>query len=84
MRLILRESINDTKDNDFIYNKNDFYPRDGLEVTNERIEEVYEKTQSDYDFESFTVAELKSYLDKKKVKYPKTAKKDDLLKLVGD
>lgn len=41
--IVIYERFKDLEDNDYIYKKGDFYPREGLEPTKERIKELSTK-----------------------------------------
>lgn len=83
-KFIVKQKIHDTKDNRFTYKTGDIYPREGLKVSDTRLEEVFNKIDAEWVFSDFTVPELKSHLDSLGIEYDAKAKKDELLKLVGD
>lgn len=82
------KAIRDTQDNDFCYYAGAIYPRKGLEVSQERLEElekggwIVSDAQKDADFSKMTVSELKDALDQAGISYDKKAKRADLVKLL--
>lgn len=86
------KAIRDTQDNDFCYYAGAIYPRRGLEVSKERLDELVEKGAVfkieepivdgiELD-ESQTVDEIKAKLDGLGIKYSSSAKKAELLELL--
>lgn len=86
------KAIRDTQDNDFCYYAGAIYPRRGLEVSKERLDELVEKGAVfkieepivdgiELD-ESQTVDEIKAKLDGLGIKYSSIAKKAELLELL--
>lgn len=86
------KAIRDTQDNDFCYYAGAIYPRRGLEVSKERLDELVEKGAIfkieelivdgiELD-ESQTVDEIKTKLDGLGIKYSSSAKKAELLELL--
>lgn len=86
------KAIRDTQDNDFCYYAGAIYPRRGLEVSKERLDELVEKgaifkieepivDEIELD-ESQTVDEIKAKLDGLGIKYSSSAKKAELLELL--
>lgn len=86
------KAIRDTQDNDFCYYAGAIYPRRGLEVSKERLDELVEKGAIfkieelivdgiELD-ESQTVDEIKTKLDGLSIKYSSSAKKAELLELL--
>ena len=60
-------------------------PKEGIEVEEfkeEDIEEVEEVEEEEIDYTDFTVAELKGFLDDKKISYTSTMRKADLIELL--
>lgn len=80
----VKEEIFDKQDNNYIYKVGDTFPREGLKVSDERINEIFKKINAKWNFKDFTVGELRNHLDVNKIEYDAKAKKADLLKLVGD
>lgn len=86
------KAIRDTQDNDFCYYAGAIYPRRGLEVSKERLDELVEKgavfkieepTVDGIELdESQTVDEIKAKLDGLGIKYSSSAKKAELLELL--
>lgn len=86
------KAIRDTQDNDFCYYAGAIYPRRGLEVSKERLDELVEKGAI-FKIEepivdgieldkSQTVDEIKTKLDVLGIKYSSSAKKAELLELL--
>lgn len=86
------KAIRDTQDNDFCYYAGAIYPRQGLEVPKERLDELVEKgaifkieelivDEIELD-ENNTVDEIKAKLDELGVGYSSSAKKTELLELL--
>lgn len=86
------KAIRDTQDNDFCYYAGAIYPRRGLDVSKERLDELVEKGAIfkieelivdgiELD-ESQTVEEIKTKLDGLGIKYSSSAKKAELLELL--
>lgn len=77
-------TFTDSQDNGRYYAKGEDYPRLGLEVTKERLEELEEKgiVGSDQDKESLTKAEIAEELEEKGIAFNKSARKEELLKLL--
>lgn len=86
------KAIRDTQDNDFCYYAGAIYPRRGLDVSKERLDELVEKGAVfkieepivdgiELD-ESQTVDEIKAKLDGLGIKYSSSAKKAELLELL--
>ena len=86
------KAIRDTQDNDFCYYAGAIYPRRGLEVSKERLDELVEKGAVfkieepivdgiELD-ESQTVDEIKTKLDGLGIEYSSSAKKAELLELL--
>ena len=86
------KAIRDTQDNDFCYYAGAIYPRRGLEVSKERLDELVEKgaifkieepivDEIELD-ESQTVDEIKAKLDEIGIGYSSSAKKAELLELL--
>ena len=48
------------------------------------VEVIEESEEPEEDAEEMTVAQLKAALDEQGIKYPKTAKKDDLIALLDE
>lgn len=80
----VKELIYDKQDNNHTYETGDIFPRAGLKVSDTRLDEVFHKIDAEWVFTDFTVNELKQYLDQHGIEYEAKAKKDELLKLVGD
>lgn len=82
------KAIRDTQDNDFCYYAGAIYPRKGLEVSQERLDElekggwIVSDAQKDADYSKMTVSELKDALDRAGISYDEKAKKADLVKLL--
>lgn len=86
------KAIRDTQDNDFCYYAGAIYPRRGLEVSKERLDELVEKgaifkieelivDEIELD-ENNTVDEIKAKLDELGIGYSSSAKKTELLELL--
>lgn len=86
------KAIRDTQDNDFCYYAGAIYPRRGLEVSKERLDELVEKgaifkieepivDEIELD-ERQTVDEIKAKLDELGIGYSSSAKKAELLELL--
>ncbi|AEZ62130.1 hypothetical protein Sinf_0789 [Streptococcus infantarius subsp. infantarius CJ18] len=86
------KAIRDTQDNDFCYYAGAIYPRQGLEVHKERLDELVEKgvivkieelivDEIELD-ENNTVDEIKAKFDELGIKYSSSAKKAELLELL--
>lgn len=86
------KAILDTQDNDFCYYAGAIYPRQGLEVSKERLDELVEKgaivKTEDHTVDAVelnedpTVDEIKIALDELGIKYSSRAKKAELLELL--
>lgn len=86
------KAIRDTQDNDFCYYAGAIYPRRGLEVSKERLDELVEKgaifkiEELNIDGieldENNTVDEIKAKLDELGIGYSSSAKKTELLELL--
>lgn len=73
-------AIRDTQDNDFYYHAGATYPRQGLEVSKERLETL---VKNGYIVkEELTSKEIKAKLDELGVKYKSSASKAELLALL--
>lgn len=86
------KAIRDTQDNDFCYYAGAIYPRQGLEVHKERLDELVGKgvivkieelivDEIEFD-ENKTVDEIKTKLDELGIGYNSSAKKAELLELL--
>ena len=86
------KAIRDLQDNEFFYYVGAIYPRQGLEVSKERLDELVEKgaiikteepivDEVELD-EDLTVDEIKVALDELGIKYSSRAKKAELLELL--
>lgn len=86
------KAIRDTQDNDFCYYAGAIYPRQGLEVPKERLDElvgkgvvvkIEELIVDEIELgENNTVDEIKAKLDELDIKYSSSAKKAELLELL--
>ena len=86
------KAIRDTQDNDFCYYAGAIYPRQGLEVSKEWLDELVEKRVivkieelivDEIEFgENNTVDEIKAKLDELGIGYSSSAKKAELLELL--
>ena len=83
------KAIRDTRDNDFCYYAGAIYPRQGLEVSKERIETLVTNGHivavdgGEYDHkEELTSKEIKAKLDELGVDYKSRASKTELLTLL--
>ena len=73
-------AIRDTQDNDFYYHAGATYPRQGLEVSKERLETL---VKNGYIVkEELTSKEIKAKLDELGIKYKSSASKAELLSLL--
>ena len=73
-------AVRDTKDNDFYYHAGATYPREGLEVSKERLEKL---VKNGYIVkEEMTSKEIKAKLDGLGIKYKSSASKAELLSLL--
>lgn len=94
MAYIVTKNIIDTKDNNRFYETGDTFPREGFEVSKDRIAELIGKGvlsvkgeeasvegTEEKPVEKLKVAELKELLDKAGVEYEADAKKADLVTL---
>ncbi|RRD29630.1 hypothetical protein EII38_09330 [Streptococcus minor] len=94
MTYIVTKNILDTKDNNYLYEKGEIYPRPELNVSDNRIKELLGKgvivsdgaegeltpdTKTEGDL---SVKELKAKLDELGVKYGSRASKDELKALL--
>ena len=75
------KAIRDLQDNDFCYYAGAIYPRPGLVVSQERLDELVEKGAI-VKTEEPTVDEIKATLDELGIKYGSRAKKEELLELL--
>ena len=74
------KAILDTQDNDFCYYAGAIFPRQGLEVPEERLEML---VKNGYIVkEELTAKEIKAKLDELGIKYKSSASKADLLALL--
>ena len=86
------KAIRDLQDNDFCYYAGAIYPRPGLVVSQERLDELVEKgaivkteeqTVDEIELdEEPTIDEIKAALDELGIKYGSRAKKAELLELL--
>ena len=86
------KAIRDLQDNDFCYYAGAIYPRPGLVVSQERLDELVEKgaivkteeqTVDEIELdEDPTIDEIKAALDELGIKYGSRAKKAELLELL--
>ena len=86
------KAIRDLQDNDFCYYAGAIYPRQGLEVSKERLDELVEKgaiVKTEEPFvdeveldEDLTIDEIKAALDELGIKYSSRTKKAELLELL--
>ena len=75
-------AIRDTQDNDFYYHAGATYPRQGLEVSKERLETL---VKNGYIIkEELTTKEIKAKLDGLGIKYKSSASKAELLALLEE
>ena len=92
------KSFKDLEDNNFMYGApNGLYPREGLEVSQDRINKIVEAgdieklevediVQSDVDElpnKDWTIDEIKQYLDHLEIEYKARDSKGTLLELAG-
>ena len=85
------KAIRDTQDNDFCYYAGAIYPRQGLEVSKERLETLVKngyivavdgnKTESSFEVGEET-KEIKTKLDELGIEYKSSASKAELLALL--
>ena len=74
------KAVRDTQDNGFYYHAGATYPRQGLEVSKERLETL---VKNGYIIkEELTSKEIKAKLDELGVKYKSSASKAELLALL--
>lgn len=74
------KAVRDTQDNDFYYHAGATYPRQGLEVSKERLETL---VKNGYIVkEELTSKEIKAKLDELGIKYKSSASKAELLALL--
>ena len=74
------KAILDTQDNDFCYYAGAIYPREGLEVSKERLETL---VKNGYIVKvELTSKEIKAKLDELGIKYKSSASKAELLTLL--
>lgn len=73
-------TFRDLQDNEYIYQVEETYPREGYEPTKERVAEVLEKSGIEpvEPSKELTVKELKAKLDEAGIEYDAKAKKADL------
>lgn len=83
------KAIRDTQDNDFCYYAGAIYPRQGLEVSKERLEALVKDGhivavdgEEDDHKEELTSKEIKDKLDELGIDYKSRASKADLLTLL--
>ena len=85
------KAIRDLQDNDFCYYAGAIYPRPGLVVSQERLDELVEKgaivavediAEAEESVEDPTIDEIKAALDELGIKYGSRAKKAELLELL--
>ena len=75
-------AVRDTQDNDFYYYAGATYPREGLEVSKERLETL---VKNGYIVKvELTSKEIKNKLDEFGIKYKSGASKADLLALLEE
>ena len=73
-------AVRDTQDNGFYYHAGATYPREGLEVSKERLETL---VKNGYIVkEELTSKEIKAKLDELGIKYKSSASKAELLALL--
>ena len=73
-------AVRDTQDNDFYYHAGASYPREGLEVSKERLETL---VKNGYIVKvELTSKEIKNKLDELGIKYKSSASKAELLALL--
>lgn len=92
------KSFKDLEDNNFMYGApNGLYPREGLEVSQDRIneiieagyiekleaEEVIQSNGEEVPNEDWTIDEIKQYLDHLEIEYKARDNKGTLLELAG-
>ena len=76
------KAIRDTQDNDFCYYAGAIYPREGLEVSKERLETL---VKNGYIVKvELTSKEIKAKLDELGIKYKSSASKAELLTLLEE
>ena len=76
------KAIRDTQDNGFYYHAGATYPREGLEVSKERLETL---VKNGYIVkEELTSKEIKNKLDELGIKYKGSASKAELLALLEE
>lgn len=83
------KAIRDTQDNDFCYYAGAIYPRQGLEVSKERLEALVKSGHivavdggEDNHKEELTSKEIKDKLDELGIEYKNRASKAELLALL--
>ena len=75
------KAIRDLQDDEFCYYAGAIYPRPGLVVSQERLDELEEKGHI-IKTEELTVDKIKAALDGHGIKYSSRAKKAELLELL--
>ena len=76
------KAVRDTQDNNFYYHAGASYPRQGLEVSKERLETL---VKNGYIVkEELTSKEIKAKLDELGIKYKNSASKAELLSLLEE
>lgn len=76
-------AVRDTQDNGFYYHAGATYPRQGLEVSKERLETLV-KNGYIVKVEELTSKEIKAKLDDLGIKYKSSASKAELLALLKE